>query len=75
MTVAAIHTVFASGKSANRPFGRGIFRYVPDTGRKPYTWDDQEWAAAAFGENEREYDRVAAEAEAINASTNSRLPV
>jgi hypothetical protein len=74
MTVAAIHTVFASGKFANRPFGVGISRYMPDTGRKPYTCEDLEWAAAAFGESERECERLADQAEGVDAPANGDFP-
>jgi hypothetical protein len=74
VVVAAVHTVFASGKPANRPFGIGIHRFIVSTGRKPYTWDDLEWAAAAFGENERGCDRVADQAEALDANRSVRSP-
>jgi hypothetical protein len=73
VTVTAVHTVFNSGKFPNRPFGLGILRFVPDTGRKPFTWDDLEWAAAAFGENECECDPVADQAEAADAPTSGHL--
>jgi hypothetical protein len=75
VVVAAVHTVFASGKFPNRRFGLGIHRFIVSTGRKPFTWEDQEWAAAAFGENEREREceRLADQGEAADAPTSGHL--
>jgi hypothetical protein len=71
VVVAAVHTVFASGKFPNRRFGLGIHRFIVSVGRKPFTRDDEEWAARAFAENERE--RMAAGPEAADANTNGQV--
>jgi hypothetical protein len=45
------------------PFGAGILHSSPYHGTMPFTAADLEWAAQTFGDDEPDWDALAAEAE------------
>ena len=66
-------TIFDSTRPVKSTrFGSGILRSVP-THRKPYTAEDERWAAQAFNADTTDYDVLAAEAVALDRLTAGHL--